>query len=68
MLGNIRAQPYQIICAQTDHRREQRVAGRGRRKKSGLKIQDLIVGREQSGVVSHMMDMEHDPESSELLR
>ena len=51
MLGNIRAQPYQIICAQTDHRREQRVAGRGRRKKSGLKIQDLIVGREQSGVV-----------------
>jgi len=30
--------------------REQRVADRRRRRKSGLKIQDLI-GREQSGVV-----------------
>lgn len=49
--NDIEAQPCQIICVQIDHRREQRLAGRGRRKKSGLKIQDLIVGREQSGVV-----------------
>ena len=49
--NEIRDQTCQIICVQIDHRREQRLAGRGRRKKSGLKIQDLIVGREQSGVV-----------------
>lgn len=36
---------------QIDHRREQGVAGRGRRKIPGLKMQDVVVEREQSTVV-----------------
>lgn len=51
MPGDTGAEPYLIVSFQIDHRREQGVAGRGRRKIPGLKMQDVVVEREQSTVV-----------------
>lgn len=50
MLMTLEAQPCQIICVQIDHREGAKACRQRKRKKSGLKIQDLIVGREQSVV------------------